>query len=202
MVLLPPKTVLPPPDHMVLLPPGFFQPVAPAFRPGRNYAPLYGTSGRGRGYGYYGYSGGFGSTYPAMDTVGAATESPGILELNVSPHFAQVFVDDAYVGTVDDFVASGVPLEPGLHTLSLHAPDYDSVSVPVSIAAGHTVSYRAELQTTTRLASPAAPPRAASTAPFYVIPKCYFGNRPPDEASLPAGCDVRNVRKLDGPPDR
>ena len=54
---------------------------------------------------------------------------------------------------------------------------------------------------------PAAPPASApapdrvsvTTAPrrpgkFYVIPRCYAGNKPPQPEALPADCDIQKLR--------
>jgi hypothetical protein len=31
---------------------------------------------------------------------------------------------------------------------------------------------------------------------FYVISGCYLGNRPPNEASLPPGCDIKKAKTI------
>ncbi|HXD73541.1 MAG TPA: hypothetical protein VN628_07390 [Vicinamibacterales bacterium] len=67
----------------------------------------------------------------------------------------------------------------------------------------------------TRTAAPDQPPPAAASAPpapapvpeaprvaslhpdtFYVIEGCYAGNRPPNPARLPKGCDLAKLREI------
>jgi hypothetical protein len=192
-VLLPPQNVLPPSGTLIL-------PSSPAVQPGP-VAPAYRPRGDFRFRRQLG-GGGFGLPYGSAPIFGpdAADDLPqslGVLDLDVSPHYAQVFVDGAYAGTVDDFLAAGVPMTPGVHTLVLRAAGYDPVSIPVSIAAGRMTSYRAAMQPATRPPAAPAPAPLVTAATFYIIPGCYFGNRPPDNVSLPSGCDARNVRKLD-----
>jgi len=47
-------------------------------------------------------------------------------------------------------------------------------------------------------APPAASPPPAPGPPktFYVIPRCYAGDRPPEADALPAGCDIRRLRTI------
>jgi PEGA domain len=119
--------------------------------------------------------------------------STGTLWLDVQPdRNAQVYVDDYYVGTIED-VGRELTLEAGPHTVELRAAGYESLAVKVRIEAGRALAYRGALEPSastpegTKPAKPAAP--AAAKKPIYFIPGCYFGNVPPKEAGLPAGCD-------------
>jgi hypothetical protein len=45
--------------------------------------------------------------------------------------------------------------------------------------------------------APAAPALPGPPKTFYVIEGCYAGDRPPRQDSLPAGCRVEDVRKVE-----
>jgi hypothetical protein len=133
--------------------------------------------------------------------------SNGYLGVQVLPTTAQVFVDGLYVGTVNDLRGSrrGQPLAPGAHRLELRAPGYEPVVVDIRIDPGETTIYRGEMTLVPSTPPPAAPanptppsPTPRTTAPaktFYVIPGCYAGDKRPDVALLPRGCDVSKLRQ-------
>jgi hypothetical protein len=106
-----------------------------------------------------------------------------------------VFVDGYYLGTLGEF-ASGVELEPGPHAIEIVAADAETVRFSVNIAANQTITYRPALKPTTAglAAQPAAadPTPVASPKPMvgYIVPGCYIGNVPPQDAGLPASCDL------------
>jgi hypothetical protein len=130
---------------------------------------------------------------------------PGSLQLNTVPGRAQVYVDDFYVGVVDDFGAGGrrLNLDPGPHRVLLRASGYYDLAFDVYIEPGRTMVYQGDmgpLPTAPPRVVPQAPPGAAvppgTAAPprtMYVIPNCYAGDIPPAGA-LPAGCNIRDMR--------
>ena len=124
----------------------------------------------------------------------------GGLVLLTTPPSAQVFVDGFYVGLVEEFGASGRPMSiaAGAHRIDLRAPAYDTLSFSVMIEPNDILRYRGDMQ----LAQPATPPAVAAPAPpapraaaksYYIIPKCYAGDRPP-RGALPPGCDRKNLQ--------
>ncbi len=128
-------------------------------------------------------------------------EPRGGLRLETIPDRAQVYVDGFYVGLAEDFGVSGRPLDlaTGSHRVEVRAPDYDTLSFSVMIEPNQIVRYRGDLQRSASFRAPIAvappPPQQTQTArSYYVIPKCYAGDKPPT-GPLPAGCDVKNIQK-------
>ena len=175
------------------------------FRAGRRtYAPRYDRSRVLDPFGYLtgGYAvGGFpGAEYQPPDGAlrrDVPVES-GYLRLTVQPYSAEVYVDGYYVSTVGDFSGSGPAraLEAGPHRIEIRAEGYETATFDVRIEPNEMVTYRREL------ARADDPPRQArNIAPaipktFYVIPKCYAGDRRPSADKLPAGCRASNVRAI------
>lgn len=118
----------------------------------------------------------------------------GTLFLDVTPSTALVFVDTAYVGSVQDLQARGVTLSPGRHWLDLEAPGFDKQTIEITIRAGEPLRYRVDLTPTRRAEIAVMPLRPPET--MYAIPGCYGGNRPPVAANLPKGCDIAKVRVI------
>lgn len=123
---------------------------------------------------------------PLSEPASKAVEppAPGRLILDVQPATAQVYADGYYVGVPADFSAErgGGVLDPGLHRIDVSADGYEPASVDVRVVSGQPVTYRASLK--------ALPPAAAiRPTTFYLIPGCYMGNIPPQDAKLPASCD-------------
>ena len=123
----------------------------------------------------------------------------GRLRLDVEPRGdQQVYVDGYYIGTPEDFGAE-VELESGPHSVEIEAPGYETLQVNVNIAPGRSITYRARLKATDAKAAPeAAVPSSSPVAPAtpmtgYFIPGCYIGNVPPQDAGLPASCDLDRV---------
>ena len=123
----------------------------------------------------------------------------GRLRLDVEPRGdQQVYVDGYYIGTPEDF-GGEVELESGPHSVEIQAPGYETLQVYVNIAPGRSIAYRATLKTTDAKAAPeAAVPSSTPVAPAapmtgYFIPGCYIGNVPPQDAGLPASCDLGRV---------
>jgi len=134
---------------------------------------------------------------PEYDAGPAAPPSPseGGVYLDVHPTNAQVYVDGYYLGTVADFNSAAGTLSAGVHQFELRAPDYESVAVPMSIAAGRTITYQAVLRRT----AGAPPPAAPVVERLYVISGCYAGNVPPTASSVPPGCDPAQAHVLEMP---
>jgi hypothetical protein len=169
------------------------------------YAPRYRTKGWRNdqryplpGYGYgFGYST-YGPGYVPDVGVGSPYSQPeqveGRLYLRVIPGTAQVFVDGLYVGVADDFSGSGLSLDAGPRRVELRADGYETVTFDVRIVPGETVSYRKDLARVE--ARPEVPRVAAIPKTFYVIPRCYAGDTPPQAEDLPRGCRVANMRTV------
>jgi hypothetical protein len=79
---------------------------------------------------------------PPMDTPPA-----GGLQLDVEPRRALVYVDDWYVGVVEDFSGYYHHLEigAGSHIIEIVAPDYEPLIIHVAVSPGRTTTYRATL---------------------------------------------------------
>jgi hypothetical protein len=153
------------------------------------------------GYGYdvplYGPSYAPESTYDKLYRTPEPVITEGMLLLDVTPATAQVFIDSAYVGNIEDLRTGGLTLAGGHHWVELEAPNYDRKTVEVTIRPGEPLRYRFDMTPERRVqtvAAPAAPPQT-----MYVIAGCYAGNRPPVAANLPNGCDIRQVRVIRPP---
>ena len=168
------------------------------------YAPRYQTRGwrndRRRGIPGYGYGFGYSSygpgyvPYVGVETPYSQPEAEGRLYLRVIPGTAQVFVDGLYVGVADDFSGGGLSLEAGPRRVELRADGYETVTFDVRIVPGEPVNYRKDLARME--ARPEAPRVAAIPKTFYVIPRCYAGDSPPQAEDLPRGCRVANLRTI------
>ena len=127
-----------------------------------------------------------------------ARTSAGTLRLDLQPRVAgQVFVDGAYVGTLDD-LGPELTLAAGRRQVEVRHPGYESLVLPVQIDDGRALVYRGALVPAAAKPAPAAPPPTATASPivrkpFYFIPGCYLGDVPPKDAGLPASCDLSRV---------
>jgi len=152
------------------------------------------------GYGYgapvYGPSYAPESTYDTYyrRTSPESAITTGTLFLDVTPATALVFVDTAYVGSVEDLQTRGVTLPPGHHWVDLEAPGYDKKTIEITIRPGEPLRYRFDMTPARSAAITVIPPRSPET--MYAIPGCYGGNRPPVLANLPKGCDIAKVRVI------
>jgi PEGA domain len=118
----------------------------------------------------------------------------GRLQLTLSSGVdPQIFVDGYYAGLFSD-VAGALTLEAGAHTIELREEGFESLRLPVNIQPDEVVTYDIELTPTVSAPLPSVEPvaRPAPTT-IYVIPGCYVGNVPPQEVTLPVGCDTRNA---------
>jgi hypothetical protein len=105
----------------------------------------------------------------------------------------QIFVDGYYVGLFSD-VAGELILDVGAHTIELHEEGFRDARVDVKIPLDGTITYDVTLKPIDAAplssAAPAPSPVPAPTT-IYVVPGCYIGNVPPQQVTLPAGCDAR-----------
>lgn len=71
----------------------------------------------------------------------------GELRLEVRPRDAQVFVDGAYAGVVDDYDGAfqALKLEPGTYHITIMAPGYRTLEFDVRIPPRQKINYRGEL---------------------------------------------------------
>ncbi len=110
----------------------------------------------------------------------------GWLRLNLeAPPGAQIFVDDYFVGTLED-LNSQLLLETGAHHIEIHAPGHRSLEFDVKVVTDRSITYEGTLE---RIAG-IAPRLGPAPSTIYFIPGCYLGNLPPQQASLPATCDI------------
>lgn len=75
------------------------------------------------------------------------TELRGGVQLDVQPWRAEVYVDGAHAGVVEDFKGyyNHLELTPGPHVLTIVAPDYEPLTVELNISPGRTITHRATL---------------------------------------------------------
>jgi hypothetical protein len=115
----------------------------------------------------------------------------GRLALVIQPATARVYLDGYYAGTAEDFArpAGELVLAPGIHHVEISASSYEPLTIDLKIEPDRTTTYRGELEP---LAAGRVDRADASDAPqtFYFIPGCYAGNISPEEAKLPARCDL------------
>jgi hypothetical protein len=135
-------------------------------------------------------------TQPASPVEPARDEPVGYLRLRVEPRTAEVYVDGAYAGTVDEFGGTAQRLLPaGIHRVELVAPGFETFTVDVRIPDNDTITFARDLdRATDRPAAPAAP--AVPHKAMYIVPRCYVGDTPPRASDLPAGCSLDDLRVI------
>jgi hypothetical protein len=148
----------------------------------------------GGGYGYYGPDAGT----PGDSRREEAPSEFGYLRLGVSPGAAQVYIDGFYVSTVDGFAGAGPSraIEAGPHRVEIRADGYETATFDVRITPNETTSYNRELERREEPSRQARNVAPAVPKTFYVIPKCYAGDKPPAKDALPKGCQALNVRTV------
>ena len=110
------------------------------------YEPFYYRPSLGLGV-YYG-SGGlapFGAIPPAFYNPSDVYGLGGV-RITDAPRDAQVFVDGAYAGIVDDFdgVFQHINVEGGRHRIEIHHPNFQPVAFDVFVEPGRTITLRAD----------------------------------------------------------
>ena len=127
-------------------------------------------------------------------SAGDAAAGTGTLAFDLQPSMAaDVFVDGSYAGTTE-VVGEGLELTPGRHTVELRASGYDVRRFDTQIGAGKTVTFRGSLTKSEEPPQPGAADAASTPKTFYVVPGCYAGDVPPQQTTLPAGCDATLVK--------
>ena len=91
-------------------------------------------------YGYGGYYGGYGGYYPGTPYGG--------IRIDIPQRDAEVYIEGAYVGVVDEFDGTfqQLNLEPGNHQIEIRAPGREPFILDVRITPGRTVTYRNDLK--------------------------------------------------------
>ena len=103
----------------------------------------------------------------------------------------QVYVDGYYLGDFDA-AREGFRIAAGTHSLEVRAEGYDALEVPIELEAGRSIAFRGQLRPISHatIVERQDSPKAATPMTFYAIPGCYMGNVPPQDAGLPASCDL------------
>jgi hypothetical protein len=133
---------------------------------------------------------------PAPEPGPARDERPlGFLSLRVQPRTADVYVDGAFAGTVDDFGGRGARLLPaGPHRVEIVADGYETLTFDVRVPEDDTVTFTRNLEP--RVDRPAAEPIVVPHKTMYIVPRCFIGDRMPLVTDMPAGCRVEDVRVI------
>jgi hypothetical protein len=104
--------------------------------------------------------------------------------------------------TVRPAALSPVAVTPGVPTREFQlppdrrrAPGYES-AFDMNVVSSQLALNRGEQTPIPPGAGFAAASISRGSSTFYVISGCYLGNRPPSEASLPPGCDIKKARTL------
>jgi hypothetical protein len=115
------------------------------------YPYSYGYGPGGRGYFYFDLYYNSHIWYPhtvvRYDSYGTYGYPTGELRLQVQPREAQVFVDGAYAGTVDEFDGTfqSLRLEGGEYQIEIVLEGFEPLVFDVLITPGEKVTYRADL---------------------------------------------------------
>lgn len=75
------------------------------------------------------------------------TNDFGEVRFRVSPRNAEIYIDGAYAGIVDDFDGTfqGLKLEAGTYHVEIVAPDFEPLEVDLRVTPGQRLTYRGEL---------------------------------------------------------
>jgi hypothetical protein len=140
-----------------------------------------------------------GATTEVTRQAEAETEE-GFLRLRVRPRTAEVYVDGAYAGTVDDFGGTSErQLRAGTHRVELAARGYERVTFDVRVPARETITFTRDLDEARAVATPLpepAPLTPITHKAMYIVPHCYAGDTPPTAADLPSGCRIADLRVI------
>jgi hypothetical protein len=83
-------------------------------------------------------------------------------------------------------------LDAGPHAIAVRAPGHKTLEFDVKVIADRAITYRGSLESIDGTIS-RPEPVAAAAATIYFIPGCYLGNVPPQQAKLPATCDIAKL---------
>jgi hypothetical protein len=123
--------------------------------PGGYYGGYYDPWWYGPGYsgsygGYYDpWYGGYPTYYPqGGGGYGTYQDDEGLLRLKIKPREAEVYVDGAFVGVVDQFDGAfqRLHIESGVHRVEIRAPGYEPLVIDVRISADRLTTYQGELK--------------------------------------------------------
>jgi hypothetical protein len=145
-------------DNYWYFPRTYYSPRYYAYRPYYYYRPgfvtafSFGFGPRGRGYFYYDTFYNSYVFYPRT-VVGYYGDSgyygrpTGSLRLDIQPTDAQVYIDGAYAGLVDDFdgVFQSLRLEAGQYHVEVVLPGFETLAFDVYIQPGEKTTYRADM---------------------------------------------------------
>ena len=135
----------------------YYSPRYYSYRPYYYYRPTYytpfvfGYGPHGRGYFYFDVFYDSYVFYPRTivryNDYGRYGYPTGELRLDVEPRDAQVYIDGAYAGLVDDFdgVFQSLRLEGGNYQVEIVAPGFEPLVFDVRIPPGEKVTYRGDL---------------------------------------------------------
>ena len=112
------------------------------------YGGYYGHYGHYGHYGYgYGYGYGHGYGYAFDNAYREVRAKNGRVQIKVDQKNAQVFVDDALAGTVDDFDGrSRLYLRPGKYVIEIRLPGFLPMSRTLHASPGKKVTIRGDMK--------------------------------------------------------
>jgi hypothetical protein len=121
----------------------------------------------------------------------------GGMSFDITPDTAEVFVDGAFAGNVDDFGGRGArQLPAGPHRVEIIARGFETLTFDVRVPENDTVTFTRELDPFVDGQAATSEPVAIPHKALYVVPQCYIGDRPPLASDMPAGCRVEDVRVI------
>jgi hypothetical protein len=135
----------------------YYSPRYYSYRPSSFYRPSYltafsfGFGPRGRGFFYFDSFYDSYVFYPRTivryGDYGRYGYATGTLRLDVEPRDAQVYIDGAYAGLVDDFdgVFQSLRLEAGEYQVEIVLPGFETLAFDVRIFPGEKTTYRGDL---------------------------------------------------------
>ena len=100
-------------------------------------------------YGYYGADPGYGGGSGGGGGGNNDYEPRmGSIRFRVDPKGAQIYIDGALVGTVDEFdgLSSHLEIEAGSHELRLKAPGYEVYTATINVPASRTTTQRIKMK--------------------------------------------------------
>ena len=121
----------------------------------------------------------------APDTYAPRFEEPPAVDPRLVPCCGGGFLGPVFYVPVDPWWA----VRPPVSSPAPEAPPAPSRPAPPRAAPGPGGP-----------ASPLPPPVPGVPKTFYVIPRCYAGDKPPEPGALPPGCDLAALRII--PPSR
>ena len=149
----------------------------------------------------YGYGGGiyYGDGYYAAEQQDEASRfatapppppATGLLRLDITPSTGLEYYSDGFlIGTSSD-LGTEFEINAGARRIEIRAAGYRPLIFDTRINEGQITTFRAALEP---LQGDEPAPRASGSKTLYVIRGCYIGNKKPDAADLPKGCDINRM---------